>query len=236
MIKLLNLDPVSVGTTPAEEAYMRRYLRPDTVLVSRAAQGVPEAIESEYDEAAAAPRVVEACVQAEREGFDGIFVDCFGDPGVRAAREAVDIPVFGGFEPAMHLAMGVADRIAVITVLPGVVPMIRGAIARAGLERRVVCVESVDIPVLELGDRGKLLNALSERAVRAHELWGAEAVALGCTAMIGVAEKLEADLENRGLAMPVIEAGQAALTLLELYVGMGLKHSRSTYHRPVRLS
>ena len=58
---------------------------------------------------------------------------------------------------------------------------------------------------------------------------GAEAVVLGCTAMMGVAERVRANLLNEGYDVPVIEAAQAALTLLETYVRMGVKQSRIAY-------
>ena len=59
-------------------------------------------IECEYDEVYSAPQVVSLAV-AEANGVDGVFVNCFGDPGVRAVREKLKVPVFGGFEPAIYL-------------------------------------------------------------------------------------------------------------------------------------
>src|SRR5437773_8798057 len=55
----------------------------------------PASIESEFDEALAAPDVIARAIEAERDGCDAVVVNCFGDPGVRAAREAVGIPVLG---------------------------------------------------------------------------------------------------------------------------------------------
>ena len=109
-IRLLNLDPVTVGATPEELAYMRKYLCADTELESWAIEEGPAAIQCEYDEAMAQPAVIRLAEKAAAEGFDGIFVDCFGDPAVRAIRERIEIPVFGGFEPVMHLALGTADK------------------------------------------------------------------------------------------------------------------------------
>lgn len=55
---------------------------------------------------------------------------------------------------------------------------------------------------------------------------------LGCTAMIDVAEELEAALKDAELDVPVLEAAQSALLMLELHAKMGLKHSKLTYRRP----
>lgn len=230
-IRLLNLDPVTVGASPEELDYIGKYLSEDTVLESWAIRKGPASIECEYDEAMAQPEILRLAKQAEGEGFDGIFVDCFGDPAVRAARECVDIPVFGGFEPVIHLSLGIADRIAIITVLPDVIPMLRGSVARAGLEKRVTEISSVDIPVLELQDRGRLLKALYEKSAAAVRTGGAEAIVLGCTAMIDVAEELEGMLQKENFEVPVLEAAQSALMMLELHIRMGLRHSRRTYRK-----
>ncbi len=228
-MKLLNLDPVTMGATAEELEYMGKYLGPDTELVSWQIAEGPVSIECEYDEAMAAPAILELCQRAEREGFDGIFIDCFGDPAVRAARELVNIPVFGGFEPVMHLALGLADKVAIVTVLPNVVPAIRGNIAKAHLDDRVVCVRNVDMPVLDLGNHEKLCNELVNESVKAILTDGAEAIVLGCTAMIDVAETVKARLKDAGYDVPVLEGAQSSLMLLELCAKMRLEHSRLTY-------
>ena len=69
-------------------------------------------------------------IKAEAGGADGVFITCFGDPAVPAARELVDIPVVGGFEPAVSTALNLGERFAVVTALDNVVPMISGRDAR----------------------------------------------------------------------------------------------------------
>lgn len=88
------------------------------------------------------------------------------------------------------------------------------------------------IPVLDLQDKEKLLEALYHESIRAIREYGAEAIVLGCTAMIDVAEELEAALKDAELDVPVLEAAQSALLMLELHAKMGLKHSKLTYRRP----
>lgn len=230
-MKILDLVPV---TTPgiistAMEQYINKYVSPGTqVDVSQITQGTPS-IECEYDEAMCAPDIIAHCIAAEKDGYEGVFINCFGDPGVRAARECVNIPVFGGFEPVMHLALGMADQIGIVTVLPNVLPMIKGNIAKAHLDDRVACVRSVDIPVLELSSHEKLCNAVFEESVKAIREDGAEAIVLGCTAMVDVTETVQARLHEAGYLIPVLEAAQSAVMLLELSVRMGLKQSRMTY-------
>lgn len=228
-----NIVPV-VGDiiTPEMVEYTRKYLQPDTELRTVQIKVGPPSIECEYDEAVAAPDVLRLCKEAEEEGCDGIFINCYGDPAVKAAREYVDIPVFGGFEPSLHLALGLADKVAVISVMDNVLPMIEGNIAKAHLDGRVCCVRSIDIPVEDLQQHDKLVAALIRETLEAIQEDGAQAVSLGCTAMVDVAEDVQRGLLELGYDIPVIEAAQAAVMLLELEARMGLRQSRITYMRP----
>ena len=64
----------------------------------------PVSIESHYDEALAVPGLLQEIAAGEREGIDGYVIACFGDPGLKAARELARGPVVGIAEAAMHLA------------------------------------------------------------------------------------------------------------------------------------
>ncbi|MDA8228769.1 MAG: aspartate/glutamate racemase family protein [Desulfitobacterium hafniense] len=194
----------------------------------------PASIESEYDEAIAVPDILNKVRKAEEEGFDGAILDCFGDPGVRAAREITNIVVFGGFEPPMLIASGLGDKIAIVTVLPEVIPMIEGLIAKAGLKDRVVAVRHVNIPVLELTDIQKLKDALFEQSVEAIKQNGAQVIVLGCTGMMGVANEVMDRLKEAGYDIPVVDAFAAALRMTEAVVSLGLRPSKLTY-MPVRM-
>lgn len=232
-IKIKNIIPVTGPViTPEMIAYIRRYLQEDTELSTSQIVVGPPSIECEYDEAISATDILRLCKEAEEEGCDGIFINCFGDPAVKAARELVDIPVFGGFEPAMHLAMGLADKVAIISVMKNVLPMIEGEVAKSHFGGRVCCVRSIDIPVEELQQHDRLVAALIEDAIDAIKNDGAQAVALGCTAIVDVAEDVQTGLLAKGYNVPVIEAAQAAVMLLELSAKMHLKQSRITYMRP----
>jgi allantoin racemase len=232
-MKILNILPViSDIWTPEMQAYVTKDLLPDTVVDTVVLKYGPGSIEGEYDEIMAAPEVVFSCKDAAKKGYDAIFVDCFGDPGVRAAREGVEIPVFGGFEPAIFYALGVADKIGIVTVLPEVVPMLNGIIAKEGLQKRIPSLRYVDIPVLDLGDIKKLIDAIVKESIKAIEEDGVEMIVLGCTAMVGVKEGVEEGLAAEGYDVVIIEAARAALIMLETYVRMNLSHSRITYMPP----
>ena len=233
-MKILNVLPVTAKNLfgEKEEAYIRKYLDKDTVVDTVQIEKGTLSIEGAYDEAINTPAVIELCIQGEKDGYDAIFIDCFGDPGVHAARECVDIPVFGGFEPAVLMALGLADRIGVVTVLENVVTILERHIAEKHLQERIVTVRNVGIPVLDLSDHGKLCDAVTKESIEAIEKEKVQAIVLGCTGMVDVTETVESALHERGYDIPVIEAAQTALNTLEMYAKMGKRHSRLTYLRP----
>jgi allantoin racemase len=189
-------------------------------------------IESEYDEALAGPGILQRVEEAAADGVDGVFVTCFGDPGVHAAREVIDAPVVGGFEPAMLTALSLGEKVGIVTVLPNVLPMLHALARRYTIERRVGTIRVVDLPVLGLEDRELLLERLLEQAADAVARGEADVIVLGCTGMLGVAAELRELLAAKGLAVPVVDPTGAAVAWLESCVRLGLTPSRTTYMPP----
>jgi allantoin racemase len=192
----------------------------------------PASIESGFDEMLAAPAIVENAVRAEKDGCDGVFIDCFGDPGVVAAREMVSIPVVGAFQPAALTACALAGRWSVVTVLKNVVPMLRDLARRLGVESNIASLRDIDTPVLELQDKDTFQKRLLVQIEKAVSEDGAEAVILGCTGMIGVARSLQEEMAKAGKPVPVIDPTAAALGYLQLLIRSGLTHSKLCYRPP----
>ena len=176
-----------------------QYASPGTeISIANIAEG-PRSIESEYEEAMSVPGILALAQEAERDGCDAVISDCFGDPGVRAGRELVDIPVIGPAEASFLLAAGLGHRFTIVTVLPSVVPMIEHLVQAAGVMSKLASVRSIDIPVLGLTDIEAMKKALYREMVAAIEQDGAHVLVLGCTGMMGVAEELQAQLREAGI-------------------------------------
>lgn len=187
----------------------------------------PSSIESSFDEALAAPYIIEEVKKAEKEGFDAVSLDCAMDTVVRASREAVNIPVTSAGEASYLLAMGLCARFSVITVLKSTAKTIQENILRYGFKERVASIRYIDIPVLDLKNEEKAFNAILRESKIAIEKDGAEAIVLGCTGMSPLAHKLK-----KTLGIPVIDPGIASLKLAELYASTGLSHSKLAYASP----
>lgn len=184
----------------------------------------PRAIESASDEAMCAPGVLARVLEAEAQGIDAVVVDCFADPGVEAARERVQIPVIGPGEASLHLAASVGHRLAIVTVLDSVRPLIDRLVWRAGLGHRLAPVRVVDMPVRHLGDDpAALLARLADAAEQAVRADHADVVVLGCTGFLGVSAALQRALAERGCPVPVINPLRSATMLAATQVRLGLQ-------------
>ena len=102
-LTLLDLVPVTAPgiLSPEMMADLSKYLMDTTQVVHRQIQEGSVTIECEYDEVYSAPQVVSMAVsEAQEQELQGVVVNCFGDPGVRAGREKLQLRVVGGGEPA----------------------------------------------------------------------------------------------------------------------------------------
>jgi allantoin racemase len=200
---------------------------PETIVDTIAAGMGPESIEGFYDEVFAAPAVVEAIVAGEQQGADGAVIACFDDTGLDAARCAAAIPVVGICEAAIHTASPLAHRFAIVTTLARSVPALELLAARYGAAGRCT-VRASGLPVLALEGAAAetQIAAEVELALREHH---AEAIVLGCAGMSDLADPL-----SRRFSVPVVDGVGAAVKLIELLVGLGLRTSKiSGYAAPL---
>lgn len=239
MRKLLYLIPGPISRGPLgpkevmrRQAVLEKHLA-DTakveILVRDTKEG-PFSIESSYEEALSVPNALREVKSAEDEGFDGVIIGCYGDPGLDAAREIVRIPVVGPAESSMHVAAMLGHSFSILTVLDNVVPMLKRIARVAGLDSKLASVRSIATPVLSLGDSRKTTtDRLAEVGEKAIEQDGADTLILGCMSMAFLG--LNEDLESR-LNVPVVNPALAALKILESLVSIHLSHSKKAFPFP----
>lgn len=209
-------------------------VRPDTELSHVEIDHGPASIESDFDEMLATPDTVAKIVEAERDGMDAVVINCMGDPGMQAGREAVSIPVIGPCEATMHVASMLGHTFSVITVMKSLRRQFENQAKVYGLRDKLASVRAVEIPVLELeDDRDRLVRLLADEAQAAIEQDGAHAMLFGCTGMLGAAAAVERELAHRGYpSVPVIDSMVWAIKLAEAIADMGLRHSKLSWPFP----
>lgn len=191
-----------------------------------------KSIEYRYNEHESADGIVNKSIKAAADGFDGIFISCFGNPSVGVVRELLDIPVVGGFDPAVVTATAICQKFSIITVMPSVIPLIEDLVREIGGLNNLASIKDVGIPVLDLENEKKLKEKLVETSLQAIDEDGAQAIVLGCTGMLDVATEVEKRLaEEEGKPAPVVEPTKASITFLQSLIRSGLSQSRLTYYK-----
>ena len=220
-IKIINPNTTQ-GMTDKIGACARHVARPGTEIVAVSPAMGPASIESHYDEALSVPGLLQEIAAGEREGFDGYVIACFGDPGLKAARELARGPVIGIAEAAMHVASMVGTRFSVVTTLARTIGQAEHLAQVYGMDRFCARVRACEIAVLDLEEPG---SGARERIVaecrRALDEDGSDAIVLGCAGMADLCAHL-----SGVLGVPVIDGVTAATQLVESLVTLGLRTSK----------
>jgi allantoin racemase len=209
---------------------LQSYAQNDTVVDITDLEYGPMSIESAYEEYLSVPETVKKAIQAEKDGFEGVILGCFGDPGLEALREMVRIPVVGPGETAMHIAAMLGNSFSIVTVLESVIPSLERLARVVGLDQKLASVRAVDIPVLELRENFESTTSrMMEESQKAIKEDKADVIVLGCMSMafMEVSDKMQ-----ESLGFPVVNPALTALTVLEGLVISGLSHSKKAYPFP----
>ncbi len=232
MIHVRIVSPVVLGTR-RDPAALRSMERPGLRVTRTKITRGPATVESELEDGLALPETVALVVEAEREGCDAVVIDCMGDPGLHASREAVSIPVLGPCEMGMHLAASLGHRFSVVTALGRGRVMFEARADRYGCWSRLASVRAVEIGVMDLdADRDLMTRALAAAAAAAVREDRADVILFGCTGMFGAAAQVRTQLLEEGHDVPVIDPVPAAVHIAAGMVAAGLSHSKTAYPPP----
>lgn len=94
-------------------------------------------------------QICDAALVAEREGFDAMAIGCFFDPGLRAARSLVGIPVMSLGESCALVACSLGRRFGLVTLCEDQSADYSDLMHAYGLERRYAGAISLDPPIDE---------------------------------------------------------------------------------------
>ncbi|MDP9663482.1 UNVERIFIED_ORG: Asp/Glu/hydantoin racemase [Pseudomonas cremoricolorata] len=166
------------------------YLNQGNELVVTNTENVPENCDWWYPKHLVEEELFECVIQAEKDGFDAVIIGCCNDPGVRAARELVDIPVIGPLEAAMqHVSYFGYDYLLVTDHRKSAAYM-KDLVRLYGAEQQCRDVRYID---WHITDMVKDLEGVARDALAASEnarqVGGVEAVILSCTIISACTEK-----------------------------------------------
>jgi allantoin racemase len=189
----------------------------------------PVGLESYYHNYIASVNVHKRIVEAEKEGYDGVVIACYGDPGIEGAKELVDIPVVGITEASYALARILATKFLVVVSAETAVPRQIRYIKSLGLPDYQYAVRPIGLTVLGvMSDRMSAKDMIAKNCEIALKETGSEIIVMGCSGFSG----LRAELEKQ-LNVPIIDPVVAGVQVCATLINMGLSQSKvSTYKTP----
>lgn len=218
-MRLLLVNPnATAAITDAMAGEARLACSPDTEVVAVTAAFGTLYIENRVEVAIASHALVETLAE-HAGGCDAVVVSAFGDPGLAAAKELLDVPVVGIAEAAMHVACMVAGRYSIVCMTPRLRTWYEEVAREHDMDARLASVRSVAAPPADVTRaRDQLAGAVGEQALRAVESDGAEAIVVGGGPLAGVAGIIAPDLP-----VPVIDGVHAGVRVAEALAGLGLR-------------
>ena len=188
-------------------------------------EGVPENIDYYYPKHLMELAIFEKVRQLEEAGYDAVVVGCCYDPGVRVARELVDIPVIGPLEAAMNYASYVGHRFTVITDHRKALPWLEDLVRLHGTAncRGVRCIDWYVTEMIQ--DTTAVANDAAAACLEALRKDTSEVVILGCTIIGGCLER-EIMTTGRHRELPILNPNLLALKAAESLADL---HQRGKY-------
>jgi allantoin racemase len=228
-MKLLLINPnITEAMTASMLAEARLFASPGTEVTAVTAAFGTQYVENRAEAAIAGHAVLDA-LASHMAGQDAAIVSAFGDPGLAAAREFADIPIFGIEESALLTAWTLGRRIAIVCLTPRLRRWYIECAEEHGLAARLVSVRALDLPIPDITQAKEQFRArLLGQCRLAVENDDAEVIIFGGGPIAGLAR--EATVE---IPVPVLDGVSCAVRLAEAVTGLCLRPpTRGTFARP----
>lgn len=163
--------------------------------------------------------IMEVCANDQ---IDAVVLAGFGNVGVYALKEALNIPVLSISETAQTMACLLGHKYTVLTMLKQFIPYQEDLVRLYRLQDKCASVRAINVNVEKcVTDREETLAQLKEEILKIADQDGAEVVILGCAGLCGYDEALQELVE-----MPVLDPVTVTVKYAEMMVELGLSHSK----------
>ncbi len=215
-MRLLVINP---NTSAAVSALIRNEAQycasENSEIVMRTASYGMEYIETRLEAAIAATAVAES-IAREAGPVDGIVVAAFGDPGIPALKELVDVPVVGITEASLCAAGLLGQRFSIIAISQRIRSWYLDAVDRFGLTARLASLRALADDFDDLGSvQDDCREAFARMSLRAVREDGADVVVLAGAPLSGLARTL-----GDTIPVPVVDSVAAGVRMCEALAGL----------------
>jgi allantoin racemase len=160
---------------------------------------------------------------------DAVVLAGFGNVGVYALKEVLEVPVCSISESSMAMACLLGHRFSTLTMLEQFIPYQQDLVRLYGFEAKCASVRAININVEEAAtDRDRTLRELTGQVKKIVSEDQAEVIILACAGLCDYDREL-----TEASGVPVIDPVVAAVKTAESFVAMGLSHSKvRKFHSP----
>jgi len=178
--------------------------------------------------------IFEAGLRAEQEGYAAVCIDTVSDSGLYALRSRLKIPVLGPGQVAFHIAGMLGHKFSIITMWDEWFHLYKKTLTEYRLWDKVASLRSIktrpDVEELLTGKEEVIFGKLEQESLKAINEDGADVIVLGSTTM----HQSYGYLKER-LPVPVINPGLVMYKLCEVFLDLGLSHSKHAFPAPQML-
>jgi len=191
-----------------------------------------------YERGLSVVAYLDAAIEAQKAGFEAIFINTVGDYGIDEMKSALTIPIVGAGEATMAMAATVGRNFSVVKIWPPRMNFITeerlrstGAAARCVSIRNVLGDDEVvstsgavaAIGTMQNGNQEIIERTLEQVALAVTED-GADTIVLGCTCMATIAPMIVAQAP-----VPILEPMRTGYSVTESLLRLGITQSRIAY-------
>ena len=227
-MKLLVVNPnISESVSALIAAEARRVAAPDTQITMQTAAFGVAYIETRFEAMIGAMAVAELA-GTHVDGHDALVIAAFGDPGLLAMREVLDIPVVGLTESAVLAACALGQRFSIIAISKRIAAWYEETVASYGLAGRLASIRTLDQTIHDIGavqkHHAQALKALCMQAITEDR---ADVLIIAGAPLAGLARTIEPEIP-----VPVIDGVSCAIRQAESLVKLGARPPRASSLAP----
>lgn len=218
------------GTTSYDDIITKtlgHYRAEGTVLDVTHLDNCPADIDYFYSKHLIESALYEEVMRSEEAGYDAVIVGCLYDPGVRVARELVDIPVIGPLEASFQMAPYFGHSYMLLTDHRKAVPYLRDSALLCGGGANLRGVDAIDWFVRDMiHDKAAVAQDVVRLSKEAASRIGAECVIMGCTIIAAIYQEYLME-GGKPSDVPIVNPNLIALKVAE---GLADLHIKGGYH------
>ncbi len=192
----------------------------------------PKNYSSQHDMALADFSILDAGLDAEKDGFDAICIDTMSDSGMAMLRSVLTIPVIAPGRHSMLLAQMLGEKFSILMMWDRWKMLYTKTLGELGMEHKCASMRSIGITpdnkTLLSGKEDEVFPLLLAAAKACVEQDGAQVLILGSTTM----HEAHAWLSAR-IGVPVINPGPLTYQLASIALDLNLTHSKRTWPTPL---